>query len=589
LSAAALLLFGAWFGVVTGLGEDVMLVVRHHWFDRGLNFNPHWFWMKPIADVALFGFVASLIVVIGRWLPRLAALRGASFVFIMAGSYAVLMMVPGLDNKAGAVLALGLAWSVSGALARRSSGFVATMRRTAPWLLLVCAGLPVATYFGRSLPRAAGGPAPAGAPNVLLIVLDTVRAESLSLYGYERQTSPRLDEWAKRGVTFSLATTASPWTLPSHAAMFTGRYPHEVFDRHATPLNAMTPMGPRWPTLAELLGQHGYQSVGFVANLTYGTRAHGLHRGFEVYDDYAYGLEDFLKSAKLTRSITNHVRRLLGNYRPLARKSAAEVNQAFLSWCGQKRDRPFFAFLNYFDTHDPYLALPPFVLKFGDELLTHRSADTQVHHDAYDSCLAYLDHHVGNLLDQLKRDGVLDNTVVIITSDHGEQFGEHGYTGHINTLYRHLLHVPLLVSFNGNVPADTQVEEPVSTANLGATILELIGMNDRIDFPGNSMTRYWTAGAPPPAPEDEQYLAELLVGDQPPRSWKPEFPGYAGGMRSLVARGHHYIQYWKNGELQEELYDIYRDPAELHDLVDRDGHHPLLDRYRTKLEDRFEE
>ena len=315
---------------------------------------------------------------------------------------------------------------------------------------------------------------------MLLVVLDTVRADRLSLYGYSRPMSPALDQLGRRGIRFDEARATAPWTLPSHASMFTGRWPFELDVRWATPLRG------RFPTVAEYLASHGYATAGFAANTAYCSYDTGLDRGFTHFEDYGLDVctPQFWRMASLadlgcgqlsilglwlTRSFP--AGRLHARLEPLlkwltdpGRKNAGSINRNFLDWLSYRRDqdRPFFAFLNYFDAHSPYLPPEGAGFRFGvrprtldDYLLlielwiTIDKSTLTPHYrdlisDCYDSCLAYLDQRLGELFDNLQRRGVLDRTVVIVTADHGEELGEHRLFDHGESLYRPEIRVPLL-------------------------------------------------------------------------------------------------------------------------------------------------
>ena len=203
---------------------------------------------------------------------------------------------------------------------------------------------------------------PANLPNVLMIVLDTVRADHLSLYGYERSTTPVSGATRKARGFVSTRRTTAPWTLPSHASMFTGRWPHEQGEEWMTPIRG------NFPTLAEYLGNHGYATAGFVGNVGYCSQETGLARGFTHYEDYLLEDLDSIRTFGLVEYLAAHfsgiIRTLdIGSLRPLRRfvndwidpkrKNASMVGRAFLRWVSQRRDarRPFFAFLNLFDAH----------------------------------------------------------------------------------------------------------------------------------------------------------------------------------------------------------------------------------------------
>jgi arylsulfatase A-like enzyme len=270
---------------------------------------------------------------------------------------------------------------------------------------------------------------------------------------------------------------------------------------------------------------------------------------------------------------------------PLARKNAAEVNAEFLEWVDALEDRPFFAFLNYFDAHDPYTPPPPFDTRFGhadpppaleDD---RRYSDQELAHllDAYDGAVSYTDDQLGRLLDALEGRGMLDDTIVVITSDHGEQFGEHGLVDHANSLYRQLLHVPLVLSFPSRIPASRRVTEPVTLVDLPATILDLAGLSDaRGQIPGRSMAGHWD----PAGRADigsRPILSEVSQGINT-AEW---LPISKGPMQSVVSDGMHYI---RNGDGSEELYDFETDAAELNDLSSRPEARASLERLRTRID-----
>jgi arylsulfatase A-like enzyme len=395
---------------------------------------------------------------------------------------------------------------------------------------------------------------------VLLLILDTVRAQSLSLYGYARPTTPNLVRMAADGVVFESAFSTAPWTLPAHASMFTGRYPHELSTGWTTGLDA------KYPTLAELLTQNGYRTAGFVANQLYGPPAFGLGRGFAHYDVFPRTLPYTLYHSNLVRFGIARVNGWANGYYSPLRKTAEQINDAFLSWLSDDQSRPFFAFLNYYDAHDPYAPPKPFDRKFLDaEPLTrrtnpgrHTAEEVKGLQDAYDGAIAYLDSEIGRLYDELKSRGILNNTLIIVTSDHGEEFAEHTVLGHGNSVYATALHVPLLIMDPKHAAAGKRVSEAVTTRDLSATVIDLIGVS--ASWPGQSLTRTWNDGQGANARSTSPILAVLPFSKNLP-DW---YPVSNGDLRSLLSDPYHYI---RNGNGREELYDIRRDPWEKNDLA----------------------
>ncbi|MCC7353654.1 MAG: sulfatase, partial [Anaerolineae bacterium] len=409
------------------------------------------------------------------------------------------------------------------------------------------------------------------APNVLLVVLDTLRADHLSSYGYARPTTLNLDRLAQQGVLFEKAYATAAWTLPSHATLFTGRYGYE----HRA---GVKPLDTRYPTLAEALYLQGYATAGFSANSYYVTPATGLKRGFEHFAVYYHSVTDMVARTFYGDFLLDRLP-LLGYYDRPGRKRAAEVNREFLSWVGKKQDAPFFAFLNYFEVHDPYLAPPPYQTRFTDQPTRGNRINTvlyphdftggrpfspqeiQAEIDGYDASLVYLDAELGNLFDRLAALGVLDNTVVIITSDHGEAFSTHGLFGHGNSMYRELLHVPLIIRYPRALPGGLQVPDVVSLQALPATVMDLIGRGAEQPFPGRSWATCWAQGR-----SDEPCAGDFSFSDASPSTVPESKFGSRRrvGQRSVSTAEWHLILY---AEGDAELYRVRDDPQELNNLA----------------------
>ncbi len=357
--------------------------------------------------------------------------------------------------------------------------------------------------------------------------------------------------------------------MPTHASLFTGRFPHELSVDWLAPLD-----GAR-PTLAEVLRRDGYATAGFVANLNYCSAETGLDRGFEHYEDYPVSLGQMVLDTALGRALTNAAwfRELLDWHDNLNRKGAARVNRDFLRWLdGARGERPFLAFLNYYDAHQPYLPPAPFAGEFGPIVRRGRFRyDTnqigiedwtalspeqlRMEQDSYDAAVKSIDAEVGALLRELERRGRLAQTLVIITSDHGEQFGEHQLYDHGNSLYLPAVHVPLVILMPGGAAAGTTVDTPVSLRDLAATIAGVAGAAAAAELPGQSLARYCEPGAAAGAEGAGVVLSEVRALEGAKRQ---------GLMRSLLVGRYHYI---RNGDGSPELYDIDYDPDEVRDLA----------------------
>jgi len=418
-----------------------------------------------------------------------------------------------------------------------------------------------------------------------------VHALELGLYGETLPTTPFIDRYARGGVVFDAAFSAAPWTLASHASMFTGRYPHELSAGWSAPLDD------RWPTLAERLRAHGYRTGGFVANVEFTGVETGLSRGFVHYDDVHESAAWVLLSSSLGRFIGNNprLRKLAGWHDVLDRKHASAVDGEVLAWVDQGGSGPVFLFLNYLDAHEPYVPSAKYwdafsgglkrrqdLIRFPNARRGERAfkasmtpAQVEAERRAHLASLAELDAGVGRLLDGLRRRGLLDNAVVVITADHGEQFGEHHLFSHGNSLYSQLLHVPLVVVAPGRVPAGLRAATPVSLRDLGATILELAGIRDPA-FPGASLARAWTSPGAPAA------AASPVVAEVEPAPREAlRYPAAKGPMRSVVLGRYQYIRR-RNGP--EELYDYTADRAEADDRVHDPSLTPVIDRARLVLD-----
>ena len=350
-------------------------------------------------------------------------------------------------------------------------------------------------------------------PNVVLVTLDTTRRDRLGCYGYSRPTSPHLDAFAERSVVFERAVAASSWTLPSHASIFTGMFPssHGADYDPEGPLRLTqaiegpeewagyraSGLSPSETTLALLLREQGYQT-GAVVGGPWMKRIFGLDRGFETYDDEDIG--------------------------DVNGRLASEVSTAALEFL-ETTESPFFLFLNYFDPHGPYEAPAP----FGGSFLGEEPSDR------YDEEILYMDHHFGRLLDGMKRNGIFDGSMILVTADHGELLGEHGKMGHGASLFEEEIHVPFLVKYPGDEVAPARSGEPVHHVDVLPLVLERLGLS-------------------PSGRSRQPLLAEV----KPLAFMSPE-----GSWRALYLGRHKLL--W-NSLGNHALYDLAEDPGERNDL-----------------------
>ncbi len=275
-----------------------MLTFRKFVLHASVLRNLDMLWTGPLASMVLLSCLGILFLLLSRVLPRLITWRFIVGVFAVFAFLPMLLAAEQLYRVAAGLLAIGLGVQTLRIVAPRRERFERLVHRSL-WALglavaLVAGGLRASWALRERRGLAALPAASRGSPNVLLLVLDTVAALRLSLYGYPRPNTPHLEEWARRGVRFDRAMSTAPWTLPSHASILTGRWPHELSADWLAPLDGT------YPTLAEVLGAHGYASAGFVAN-SYCSRVFGLQRGFQHYEDFPATPAQILFSSALGR------------------------------------------------------------------------------------------------------------------------------------------------------------------------------------------------------------------------------------------------------------------------------------------------
>jgi arylsulfatase A-like enzyme len=400
--------------------------------------------------------------------------------------------------------------------------------------LCVCAS---AVGFGSEAPSVQQRrPDAAERPNVLLVTLDTTRADHLGVYGYARDTSPHLDRLATESVVYTRAIATSSWTLPSHASLFTGKLPtgHGArFDSEGSLVLGKSVRGPMdltefraFPiseqevTLAERLRQGGYATGGVVGG-PWLKRVFGLARGFEFYADDGI---DTLAGARGDR-----------------------VTDAALRFLEDVGDRPFFLFVNYYDPHGPYAAPLRHRLAIDWRLLFSGDAPPpELVSLAYDAEIHFADAELGRLLGRLRALGLYDDTLVVVTADHGELLGEHGRFHHGYFLTEPELHVPLIVKHPRGERAGEREIARVSIAGVFALILERLSL----EVPAQA--------EPPP----ERAVGHPVVAETYPyRILAPD-----GQWRALYQGS---LKYLWNSLGRHELFDLESDPGEERNLVER--------------------
>jgi arylsulfatase A-like enzyme/Tfp pilus assembly protein PilF len=367
-----------------------------------------------------------------------------------------------------------------------------------------CAVLLVAAVAAVGAAR--GAEDNAGPPSVLLVTLDTTRADHLGCFGAEFASTPHLDALAQSGVRFDQAISPAPLTLPTHASIFTGLVPR----RHGVRNNASFRLGAEPAVLAEALRRHGYRTAAFVSSAVL-DRITGLDRGFEHYDD----------TVRVgPREAFNHEER-----------AASQTNDAVFAHL-DRLDEPFFLWVHYFDPHLPYVPPEPFRARFPDR--------------PYDGEIAFMDDRFGDLLDTIR--SKVPALLVVVAGDHGESLGEHGENAHGIFVYQATQRVPLIMAGPG-LPPGKVVGDPVGLVDLAPTVLDLLGL--------------------PPLPDiDGRSVAPLVRGEErPPANYELEslFPTYAYGW--LPVRGLVRDRFKLVRSSVSELYRLDVDPDEKTDLA----------------------
>ncbi|MGH9144267.1 MAG: sulfatase-like hydrolase/transferase, partial [Vicinamibacterales bacterium] len=358
---------------------------------------------------------------------------------------------------------------------------------------------------------------PPGPPNVLLITIDTVRADRLGAYGYARAATPVLDRLSREGVRFTDATTQAPLTAPAHAALLTGAYPARIGVRD----NATTPVPDSATTAAELFKSRGYRTGGFVGAFIL-TGPYGFAQGFDVFDADFAGFSDGLKLQ-------------------VQRRGDAVVDAA-LKWLAIADTRPFFGWVHLYDAHAPYDPPPRFAARFKSS--------------PYDGEIAYVDACIGRLVAALERSGRLDRTLVAVVGDHGESLGEHGEQEHGMFLYESVLHIPWIMRLPGAAHAGTIVREQVRAIDVLPTLTALAGV--------------------PMSHVDGESVAGVVAGKprrDPPSSYaETYYPKWHYGWSELKSiRGDR----WKYIDApKQEAYDLRTDPTERRNVASTRG--PLV-------------
>ena len=362
--------------------------------------------------------------------------------------------------------------------------------------------------------------------NVLLVTMDTTRADRLGCYGYQRAKTPNLDILAAKGVEFLNVTCQVPLTTPSHCSILTGTYPlyHQVRNNGAYILS------PALTTLAEVLDGKGFATAAFVSSFTVDSRF-GLDQGFEIYDDKFAEAQAFKA--------------------PNSERKAEKTFESFSRWLGRNQARPFFCWVHYYDPHLPYDPPAPYNVEFADS--------------PYDGEIAYMDQVIGKTIEALREKGLLARTLVILAGDHGEAFGEKVEAGHGVFIYDGTMKVPLIFYAENYLPAGLIIKSRVRLIDLMPSVLDMLNIQVNKDVQGTSLLPYISG-------KKKEDLSSYI---------ETYFPRENYGWSELVGLVDGDWKYIRAP--REELYNLKADPEEIKNTVGAENR--VANEKKARLED----
>ena len=384
-------------------------------------------------------------------------------------------------------------------------------------------------------------------PNVLLISIDTLRRDHCTPYGYERNTTPSLKMLAEQGAVFDLAYSPSATTAPSHVTMLTSLYPvsHQVLDNGWI-------LTEKAYTLAEHLGAHGYQTAAFVSSSVL-DKKFGFAQGFTLFDD------DFSSSKSTV------YQKFWDDLPEGLDRRADDTTRKVIDWLKQHRDpdQPFFLFIHYFDPHDPYVPPKEILSKLRPKGKRLTKLENQIL--KYDGEIKFTDREIGKLLGTLEQLGLTEETLVVVTSDHGEGLGQHDHMYHSINIYEEQVRVPLIFRYPAAIPAGSRFSEPVELVDLIPTILDLSNVTSKgFSSQGQNLAKALRGKA-------------TLDADRPVYLYRKKFKGHCRkdlSGKPIWLEADKYGIRWENwkyiegkAEKTKELFNFAEDPFELKNIT----------------------
>jgi arylsulfatase A-like enzyme len=576
---------GVVLGLAFGLGAAILDTALAGLGTVQRGFGPGW-----VALGRMGAYEMALGALLGLAVSPLLRARGGRLLAVAALALAWLALGWWVEFEAPLGRLFVLVPPAGAALLVLLGSGLARLGGWLPWtagaaLFAAAAFVPAAWVDARTpdlVPRSELPPAPEGAPDVVVIVIDTVRAANVSPYGYTRETAPTLASLAREGALFSDATSPSTWSLPSHASLFTGRYPSS-HGAHGENLY----LADTYPTLAQVLAARGYETTCFTSN-AWISDGLGLTRGFAWQDGSWKVTAGAGRNFSFVFRLLDRVGLLEGD------KGGAMVAGHFAEWLRARPvdARPTFVFLNFIEAHFPYHQLPReyrerytdrprrelaelsmalMAQQFGGPGRDVREAGPPAR-DMYDGGILYTDELVRRVVEAIRARGTLDRTVLVVLADHGEVLGERaGFFGHGPGLYQESVHVPLLVRYPPRIAGGVRVEAPVSTVGVFATVLDLADVEPPPTLQVGSLVPLVAAAAAGAAVEADAggpVLAEVMrmseLGSAPDfgdRLMDPHarFRAYRSGPWKLVESSGGDTLLFHLGEDPEESRDLARE------------------------------
>lgn len=398
-------------------------------------------------------------------------------------------------------------------------------------------------------------PTSSSPPNVILITLSSLRADHVGHLGYDRNTTPHLDAFARHNTSFTSAFATSGWMMPAHASILTGLYPkdHRVTHVSHTLADSFT-------TFPEVLSNRGYICAGFCCNPRLSSKA-GFDQGFDLYDDYSVTLhlENMFLDAPNDLDINTH-------------RTNELINDAAIGWLKRNTHHPFFLFVHYYDNHWDYLPPSPHNQRFDpnytgeitghqiarEPLFSNPPVDADIEHliALYDGEVYQTDQDLGELLEALEQMDLISNSLIIITADHGEQFYEHGYTSH-HGIFEELIHIPLVISVPHQKNSPKTIDALTSQVDIAPTILNYLNL--------------------PPLNQGTGISLKPLIDSKKNTHRNVIYAQYSGGAaaRATAIRSSSHKVYHLPDQ-SSYGYDLTKDPAEQNKIAPDAFTEPLL-------------